>query len=118
MVIAALDVDECIETLKSGECVSERSLKLLCAYVSELLIEESNVQPVLSPVTVRFLLLRVQYFLINPHDCYFHHSRSLETCMDNSLTCCSFSMLVVGRQRRRTFSSETSSIEDIIASKH
>lgn len=52
MVVAALDVDECIETLKSGECVSERSLKLLCAYNSELLMEESNVQPVLSPVTV------------------------------------------------------------------
>jgi len=47
-----LDVDNCIETLKSGECVSENSLKLLCQYVSELLTEESNVQPVLSPVTI------------------------------------------------------------------
>ena len=47
-----LNVDECIETLKSGECVSENSLKLLCQYVSELLMEESNVQPVLSPVTI------------------------------------------------------------------
>jgi serine/threonine-protein phosphatase 6 catalytic subunit len=49
---SSLNVDECIETLKSGECVSERSLRLLCAYVSELLMEESNVQPVLSPVTI------------------------------------------------------------------
>lgn len=49
---SSLNVDECIETLKSGECVSERSLKLLCSYVSELLMEESNVQPVLSPVTI------------------------------------------------------------------
>ena len=47
-----LDVEECIETLKSGELVSERSLKQLCSYVSELLMEESNVQPVASPVTV------------------------------------------------------------------
>lgn len=47
-----LNVDECIETLKAGDCVSENSLKLLCQYVSELLMEESNVQPVLSPVTI------------------------------------------------------------------
>lgn len=63
MVVAALDVDECIEILKSGECVSERSLKLLCAYVSELLMEESNVQPVLSPVTVRVYCLTCLFFL-------------------------------------------------------
>jgi serine/threonine-protein phosphatase 6 catalytic subunit len=47
-----LDVDICIATLQSGECVSERELKQLCQYVSELLMEESNVQPVLSPVTI------------------------------------------------------------------
>jgi diadenosine tetraphosphatase ApaH/serine/threonine PP2A family protein phosphatase len=47
-----LDVDECITTLQQGECVSEKSLRQLCQYVSELLMEESNVQPVLSPVTV------------------------------------------------------------------
>lgn len=47
-----LDVDACIETLKNGEIVSENSLKLLCNYVSELLLEESNVQPVSSPVTI------------------------------------------------------------------
>ena len=50
--MVGLNVDACIETLKSGECVSENSLKLLCQYVSELLMEESNVQPVLSPVTI------------------------------------------------------------------
>jgi serine/threonine-protein phosphatase 6 catalytic subunit len=48
----SLDVDECIETLKSGELVSERALRQLCSYVSELLMEESNVQPVVSPVTI------------------------------------------------------------------
>ena len=47
-----LNVDSCIETLKSGECVSEQELRQLCQYVSELLMEESNVQPVLSPVTI------------------------------------------------------------------
>ena len=47
-----LDVDDCIATLQQGECVSEKALRQLCQYVSELLMEESNVQPVLSPVTV------------------------------------------------------------------
>lgn len=47
-----LNVDSCIETLKAGECVSEQELRQLCQYVSELLMEESNVQPVLSPVTI------------------------------------------------------------------
>ena len=47
-----LDVDACIESLKVGEIVPENSLKFLCQFVSELLMEESNVQPVLSPVTI------------------------------------------------------------------
>eukprot|EP00934_Nitzschia_sp_Nitz4_P004535 Nitzschia sp. Nitz4//scaffold151_size53849//41602//42648//NITZ4_006729-RA/size53849-snap-gene-0.33-mRNA-1//-1//CDS//3329537162//4525//frame0 len=47
-----LDVDACIATLQSGECVSERELRQLCQYVGELLMEESNVQPVSSPVTI------------------------------------------------------------------
>lgn len=48
----SLNVDQCIDVLKSGECVSERQLKQLCSLVSELLMEESNVQPVSSPVTI------------------------------------------------------------------
>jgi len=47
-----LNVDECIATLQQGECVSEKALRQLCQYVGELLMEESNVQPVLSPVTI------------------------------------------------------------------
>jgi len=50
--MTGLDVDACIATLKQGETVSERELRQLCQYVGELLIEESNVQPVLSPVTI------------------------------------------------------------------
>jgi hypothetical protein len=64
MVVPSLDADECIETLKSGECVSEHSLKLLCSYVSELLMEESNVQPVLSPVTVRFTYYKFVFCIL------------------------------------------------------
>ena len=47
-----LNVDTCLATLRAGECVSEQELRQLCQYVSELLMEESNVQPVLSPVTI------------------------------------------------------------------
>eukprot|EP00591_Stephanopyxis_turris_P005224 CAMPEP_0195521950 /NCGR_PEP_ID=MMETSP0794_2-20130614/19725_1 /TAXON_ID=515487 /ORGANISM="Stephanopyxis turris, Strain CCMP 815" /LENGTH=335 /DNA_ID=CAMNT_0040651609 /DNA_START=72 /DNA_END=1075 /DNA_ORIENTATION=+ len=46
------DVDGYLSTLRSGECISERSLKQLCTLASELLLEESNVQPVRSPVTI------------------------------------------------------------------
>ena len=47
-----LDVDACIATLRQGETASERELRQLCQLVGELLMEESNVQPVMSPVTV------------------------------------------------------------------
>lgn len=46
------DVESWIATLRSGECLSERSLRKLCQLSSEILMEESNVQPVLSPVTI------------------------------------------------------------------
>jgi len=47
-----LDVDECIAVLKKGDPISESQLRQLCQKAGELLIEESNVQPVTSPVTV------------------------------------------------------------------
>ena len=45
------DVETWLATLRSGECLSERSMRKLCQAASELLMEENNVQPVLSPVT-------------------------------------------------------------------
>jgi hypothetical protein len=46
------DVDRWLDSLKEGTILSERDLRLLCEKVKELLIEESNVQPVQSPVTI------------------------------------------------------------------
>ncbi len=46
------DVESYIEVLKAGECIPENAVKKLCSSVSELLMEESNVQPVCSPVTI------------------------------------------------------------------
>jgi serine/threonine-protein phosphatase 6 catalytic subunit len=48
----SFNVDECIETLRQGEIISEYSMKILCKAVSELCCEEGNVQPVSSPVTI------------------------------------------------------------------
>jgi len=45
-------IDQFIETLRKGDCIEEHELKKLCNMVKEILIEESNVQPVRSPVTV------------------------------------------------------------------
>jgi serine/threonine-protein phosphatase 6 catalytic subunit len=47
-----LDLDEWIEKVKKCESLQEEELKALCEYVKEILVEESNVQPVNAPVTV------------------------------------------------------------------
>ncbi|ETI36972.1 phytochrome-associated serine/threonine protein phosphatase [Phytophthora nicotianae CJ01A1] len=44
--------DQWIENLRNGKVLSELELKQVCEMVKLLLIEESNVQPVSSPVTV------------------------------------------------------------------
>lgn len=46
------DLDAWIEKVKACEVLAEDELKALCDYVIEILVEESNVQPVNSPVTV------------------------------------------------------------------
>ena len=43
---------EWLETLRSGKCIPEAELRQLCSIVKEILLEESNIQPVHSPVTV------------------------------------------------------------------
>ena len=46
------DLDQWIEQLKKCEYIKESEVKTLCQRAKELLIEESNVQNVESPVTV------------------------------------------------------------------
>ncbi|XP_027126208.2 phytochrome-associated serine/threonine-protein phosphatase 3 isoform X2 [Coffea eugenioides] len=50
--MTVMDLDQWIAKVKEGQHLSEDELQLLCEYVKEILIEESNVQPVNSPVTV------------------------------------------------------------------
>ena len=53
VLLGAMDLLSLIEKVKAGEFIAEDELKALCDQVKELLVEESNVQPVSSPVTVR-----------------------------------------------------------------
>lgn len=46
------DLDLCLRTLRDGKILSERDLRLLCEKAKEILIEESNIQPVSAPVNV------------------------------------------------------------------
>jgi serine/threonine-protein phosphatase 6 catalytic subunit len=47
-----VDVDQWLNTVKNGGVLPERDLRILCEKVKEILIEESNVQPVSAPVTI------------------------------------------------------------------
>lgn len=51
------DLDRQIEQLKRCEIIMEAEVKALCAKAREILVEESNVQRVDSPVTVRNISL-------------------------------------------------------------
>ena len=55
-------VDKWLEQLKQGKCISERDVKLLCEKVKEILVVESNVQPVRAPVTVCKLMKGILKF--------------------------------------------------------
>lgn len=48
------NLDEQIERLKKCEYLKESEVKALCDKAREILIEESNVQKVDAPVTVRY----------------------------------------------------------------
>ena len=47
-----MNINKCISDLKSGKIISEEVLIKCCEKVKEILITESNVQPVSSPVTI------------------------------------------------------------------
>ena len=52
-MVDTADLDEQIERLKKCEYLKEAEVKALCEKAQEILLEESNVQRVDSPVTVR-----------------------------------------------------------------
>ena len=46
------EVDQWLETVKEGTILPEKELRQLCEKIKEILIEESNAQPVKAPVTI------------------------------------------------------------------
>ena len=53
MACGGSDLDRQIEQLRRCEYIKEAEVKALCAKAREILVEESNVQRVDAPVTVR-----------------------------------------------------------------
>ena len=50
-----IDIDRCIEKLKKGrEILEQKEVKLLCDKAIEILIQESTVIQLKTPITVRF----------------------------------------------------------------
>ncbi len=63
------DLDRQIEQLKRCEYLKESEVKALCDRAREILVDESNVQRVESPVTVRLAFsLRISIY----QDLYIH----------------------------------------------
>ena len=52
MTRSNMDIDKMIEFARKCKYLPESDLKKLCDHVCNLLLEESNVQPVSTPVTV------------------------------------------------------------------
>ena len=49
----ASELDRQIEQLKRCECIKESEVRDLCNKAREILLEESNIQNIYSPITVR-----------------------------------------------------------------
>lgn len=47
-----MDITECLNRVKGAKLLTEREVRILCVKAKELLCEESNVEPVSSPITV------------------------------------------------------------------
>lgn len=47
-----MNIDQCIADLLEAKCLHEKDLRIICEKAKEIFLEESNVQPVSSPVTV------------------------------------------------------------------
>ena len=69
------DLDRQIDQLKRCECIKESEVRDLCNKARDILLEESNIQNIYSPITVRMHPLHTIV------DCRF-----VETSMASSMT--------------------------------
>ena len=67
------ELDRQIDQLKRCECIKESEVRELCNKARDILIEESNIQYIYSPITVSYIFLII----------YFH--RFAETSMASSM---------------------------------
>ena len=63
------DLDRQIEQLRRCEIIKESEVKSLCSKAREILVEESNVQRVDSPVTVSYTYLSIWVIVTKLHKC-------------------------------------------------
>jgi serine/threonine-protein phosphatase 4 catalytic subunit len=61
-MVSTSNLDEQIERLKKCEYLKESEVKALCDRAREILIDESNVQRVDAPVTVRIYLIHYRWY--------------------------------------------------------
>ena len=73
-------LDEQIERLKRCEYLREGEVKALCLRAREILVDESNVQRVDAPVTVRCVVVSVLRVA-----CLFSYGSSSELCSRNDI---------------------------------
>lgn len=66
------DLDEQIERLKRCEYLKESEVKTLCDKAREILIDESNVQRVDAPVTVRYIIISTYYILLHFYVIFYY----------------------------------------------
>ena len=76
------DLDRQLEQLRRCELITENEVKILCTKAREILVEESNVQSVDSPVTLcgdvhgqMFDVLEL-FRVGGKYSCFIHHVRS------------------------------------------
>jgi serine/threonine-protein phosphatase 4 catalytic subunit len=56
MSVTNADLDRQIEQLKRCECIKESEVRDLCNKARDILLEESNIQNIFSPITVSILV--------------------------------------------------------------
>lgn len=46
------EIDNWLDTIQNGTILPERELRMLCEKIKEILIEESNVKQISTPITI------------------------------------------------------------------
>lgn len=72
----SFDIDAVLEKLRNFQYPTENELKKICNLVKSILIEESNIQPVSTPIVVCGISLMLFFTLVNLFILFFSLSPS------------------------------------------